>query len=204
MVMLKKKCSSCAKKIERKFNYCPYCGASFKAGSEREDFGMLGRDDIGAVQEELKLPFGLDKMMGSLIKQLERQMGEMDFEGQSGFPKGFQVRISKGKPLDGRGLRVDGRKQEIVKVSKEEGERRAKLPRVEVEAKIKRLGDTIIYEIETPGVKGKEGVVLNKLEAGLEIKAYSEDKCYVKVIPFKVEVLGYRVSEEKVFVEIKG
>ena len=78
------------------------------------------------------------------------------------------------------------------------------MPKVEVESKIKRLGNTIIYEIETPGVKIKGDVVLTELATGLEIKAYSKNKCYVKFIPLKVEVIQYSVEKEKVVVEIRG
>ncbi len=72
--MFKKKCSACAKKVEKKFNYCPYCGVSFKAGNDSKDFGMLGRDDSERrVQQDLGLPLGLNGIVNSLVKQLEGQ-----------------------------------------------------------------------------------------------------------------------------------
>jgi len=46
--------------------------------------------------------------------------------------------------------------------------------------------------------------MITELETGIEIRAYSKDKCYIKVIPLKVEVLNWRVGEEMVFVEFKG
>jgi len=39
--MLKKKCPSCAEKVSRDFNFCPKCGASFKAKNEEMNFGMF-------------------------------------------------------------------------------------------------------------------------------------------------------------------
>ncbi|MFH1563606.1 MAG: hypothetical protein ABIF11_09390, partial [Nitrospirota bacterium] len=78
------------------------------------------------------------------------------------------------------------------------------LPKVEVEAKIRRLADRIIYEIDVPGVGSKADVVVTELATGLEIKAYSRDKCYVKFIPLKVEVIEYYVRPNKVFVELRG
>ena len=66
------------------------------------------------------------------------------------------------------------------------------------------MGKKIIYEIETPGVRTKKDVVVAKLASGLEIKGYSEDKCYVKFIPLTVEVIGYYVENEKIFVELKA
>ena len=204
--MLRKKCPSCAKKIERKFSYCPWCGVSFKAGDEQTNFGMLGRNDSGErIQEELKLPFGMNKIMNSLVKQLEGQLGNMNFGEEQGMPKGIKIRVARG-PQMGQVVQKAPEKKVIdtAKVSDKENERRRNLPRVEVESKIKRLGNTIIYKIETPGIKKKEDVVLTELATGLEIKAYSKDKCYVKFIPLKVEVVEYYVEKEKVIVEIKG
>ena len=203
--MLKRKCPSCAKKVERKFSYCPYCGDSFKVNEEKSDFGMLGADDLGGVQEELKLPFGVDKIMNSLIKQLEKQMGNMDFENNQGMPKGIKIRVARGPPM-GQVMqnKAPQKKVDLPVVSEEESERRAGLPRVEVESKVRRIADVIIYEIEAPGVRGKEDVVLTELATGLEIKAYSDNKCYVKIIPLKVEVVRYSVEKEKVVVELRG
>ena len=93
---------------------------------------------------------------------------------------------------------------DMPEVSEAENSRRIGLPKVEGESRIKRLGDTIIYEIETPGIKNKDNVVLTELATGLEVKAYSKDKCYVKFIPLKVEVVEYYVEKEKVIVELKG
>ena len=171
-------------------------------GGSEEDFGMLGADDGGEVQEELRLPFGMEKIMGSLIKQLEKQLGSMDFEDGK-MPKGIQIRVARGPSLGvrnkGSGIREAG-----VVVSREESDRRASLPKIEVESRVRRIGDSIIYEIEAPGVNRKDDVVLTDLATGLEIKAYSGDKCYVKFIPLKVQVVRWSVEREKVFVEIKG
>ena len=202
--MFKKKCSDCGQKIEKGFNYCPYCGAGFR-GSE-SGYGMLGLDDFGGeIRQEQKLPFGMERIMGSLIKQLEKQMGSMDFEGGQGMPKGFSVRISRGMPQMKQVVRGGSKKVDVVEdVSEAEIERRMSLPKVEGSSRVRRLADSIVYEIETPGVRRKGDVVVTRLETGLEIKAYSEDKCYVKFIPLKVELIGWNVEREKVFVEIRG
>lgn len=201
--MFDKKCRGCAKKVDRKFSYCPHCGASLKAASE-EDFGMLGSSDKGQVEEELKLPFGIEKIMGGLVKQLEKQLGNMDVDERTGMPKGFKIQVARG-PM---GPQVVQRKAEerkdIVVVSEKEAERRAGLEKVDAESRVKRLGDVIIYEIEAPGIATKDDVVVTKLETGIEIRAYAKDKCYVKIVPLKVEVLGMRIDREKVCVEMRG
>jgi len=161
---------------------------------------MLGRDDSARrAQEDLKLPFGVEKIMNSLIGQLEKQMGSMDFDGE-GMPKGIKIRVARGPQANN----VAKKKIRMPEISEQESERRIGLPKVEVESKVRRLADTIVYEIETPGVRRNEDVVLTELASGIEIKAYSKDKCYVKFIPLKVEVLGWKVDRDRVMVEIKG
>ena len=204
--MFKKKCRGCAEKVDKKFRYCPHCGASLKAGSE-EDFGMLGSNDAGQVQEDLKLPFGVEKIMGGLIKQLEKQIGNMEVDKKTGMPKGFKIQIGR-MPTGSMGPQVVQRqaqeRKDVVIVSEKEAERRANLERVNAESRVKRLGDVIIYEIEAPGVLKKDDVVITELETGIEIRAFAKDKCYVKIIPLKVEILGMRIDREKVFVEMRG
>ena len=201
--MFKKKCPSCAEKVERKFNFCPFCGESFKTRRERSDFGMLGVDDSGNdVKVEQKLPFGMEKIMGPLVKQLEKQMRNMNIEGM---PKGIKINIVRGNPQMRQVVRDAPReKVEAVNVSKEEIDRRMNLKKVEAESKVRRLADRIIYEIDAPGVREKGDVVVTELATGLEIRAYSGEKCYVKFIPLKVEVITYSVKSDKVFVELKS
>ncbi len=201
--MFKRKCLACAEKVDKKFNFCPYCGASFKARREKNDFGMLGRDDFGdGMRVEQKLPFGMEKIMGSLIKQLEKQMGNMNFEGM---PKGIRINVVRGNPQMNQVVReVPKEKKEMPTISSEEAERRMGLRKVDAESRVRRLADRIVYEIEAPGVRDKGDVVVTELATGLEIRIYCEDKCYVKFIPLKVELIRYSVRKELVSVELKG
>lgn len=202
--MFKKKCPSCEEKIEKKFSYCPHCGASLVESQDGDDFGMLGQNDsTEKTQEEIKLPFGMEKIMNSLIKQLDKQMGTMNLENGKGIPKGIQIRIARGAPQMGQ-VSGEVHKKKMPIIPEKEVERRANLPKVEVESKVRRIADTIIYEIEAPNVRKSSDVVLTKLATGLEIKAYSENKCYIKFIPLKVEVIRYYVDRDKVFIELKG
>lgn len=204
----KKKCTDCRKKVEKKFNYCPYCGVSFKKKKDDSDFGILGKDDNLSLNNEMKLPFGLNKIMGSLVKQLEKQLGELDENGGEKMPKGFRIQISRGSPQVQRVMPTKDVNEKSEEPKAEVGERelnrRKGLPRVEAPSVVRRIDDKIVYELSVPDVKKKEDVVLSRLEQGIEIKAYSKDKCYVKTIPLKVEVLGYSVRKEKLFVELKG
>jgi len=200
--MFKKKCRGCAEKVDRKFNYCPWCGGGLRGDSGSKDLGMLGDDDMGQVQEDLKLPFGVEKIVGSLVKQLEKQMGGMNMNGAGGLPKNFKIQIG-GMPMN-RAMQKPANVRKAIMVSEEEAERRSGLKKVEAESRVKRLGDVIIYEIEAPGLAKKEDVVVVELESGLEVRAYARDNCYVKMISMKAEVLGIRVEGDRVSVELRG
>ena len=204
--MLKKKCSSCEKKIERKFNYCPWCGQSFKKQNEETDFGMLGKDDeFAQAMNQVKMPFGLDGIFNTLVKQLEKEMSGLEGSPQNR-PAGFKIQISTGVPNMQMNQPMQRRQSSapVSIVSDEEKSRRASLERVEAKSNIRRLPEGVIYEIDAPGVKSKSDVVITKLEQSIEVKAYSNDKCYVKAIPLKLEILGIGVKDDKVLLKVKG
>lgn len=206
----KKKCPSCARKIEKKFNFCPYCGCSFKKFQEQENFGMLGRDDmldrLPEMAPNIGFP-GLDKMMNSLVKQLEKQMTEMSKSGENTpIPKGFKIQISTGRPKINQAQipQTPEKTLKLQEIKPEEQKRRKSLPIKEPESTIRRLSDKLLYEISVPGVKSKKDIVMQKLENSIEIKAYSKDHCYFKTIPLRVEIIGIYLKNEKLFLELKG
>jgi hypothetical protein len=127
----------------------------------------------------------------------------MNQAGNEGaMPKGFQIKISTAKPQN-RQMLQEKRLRVINNFSDEQLKEKIKLPKIEAESKIKRLSDRLIYEISIPGVKSQKEVVITELASGFEVKAYSEDKCYTKFIPFKVELIQYYLDKEKLFVELK-
>lgn len=206
--MLRKKCPRCDKKVRRDFSYCPKCGYGLK---KKADYGMLGTSDV--IQQDLKLPWGLNGVFNQLMKQVEKELKQIEPSNQGQPPRGFKIQISTGKPVI-KQMGVPPKvsmneepkmpEEEPKKISKKEYERRAKLPKVEAESTVRRLPEAIVYEIQTPGVNSRNEVVLSKLEEGFEIRAYSKDRCYVKTIPLKVEILHWEVEKGKVFVELKN
>jgi len=200
--MIKKKCPSCAKKSEKSFSFCPHCGFSFKKQKEEDDFGMLGRDDtIQNINQQVKIPMGLnglDKIMNSLIGQLEKQLRENNGDG---IPRGFKIQISAGQP------RMAPQKKtaeiKMPEITEEEIYRRRALPKQEADSKIRRLSDRVVYEIKVPGVNSKKDIIITRLEDSIEIKAYSKDKCYYKTLPIKMKLAGYYLEDDKLFLELK-
>ncbi len=78
----------------------------------------------------------------------------------------------------------------------------SKLPKTEPETKVRRLTDRVIYEIAVPGVKNIKDVIINKLENSIEIKAFSKDKAYFKLIPISLPIKKYKLEEEKIIIEL--
>lgn len=206
--MFKKKCPSCEKKVDRSFRFCPWCGKPTKQ-IRKEDYGMLGLDDEVKEQEILGsnsiLGGPLGNMFNQLTKQLSKELQNMNL-GNGAKPGGIEIHFSTGKPAQ-RVIRQEpqGSSEAMEEVLDEEELKRRKVLPVEVAiSKIRRLPEGIIYEIDTPGVKSKQDVSILRMENSLEIKAYSLDKCYIKTIPIKVDVVKYVVKDNKVFVQLKN
>lgn len=202
--MKKNTCNGCNRKIDSKFNYCPYCGNSIKETKTKEDYGFLGKDDFvnkDSFSDETKLPFGLNKMVNSLMKQLEKELNLMNTQDLGG---GFNVRIQTGNfpNINKVNQKKEVKKEEII--PEEEINRRQNLPKEEALSRIKRLSDKIIYEIETPGIKDKSQISIKNLEKGIEFKAYTKKICYTKNIPLKLKIDNYKILKDKVLLEFKS
>lgn len=208
--MFKKKCSNCKKKIDRNFVYCPWCGINLKSSAKiREDYGMIGRDDDVEQQiNNLQLPFGIGGIMSSLMKQLESEMKNIDIE-ESSMPKGFKVHISTGipgMPIQNINRPKQPKKSSIdsfnEKVDEKEISRRKKLKQVFAKSTIRRLPEGLIYEIDAPGISDKKNIVVTKLEQSLEMRAYTDDKCYVKKLPANINIKGIAIKNGKIFLKL--
>lgn len=197
-----KKCNRCDCKIDKDFKFCPWCGFDINQDREKNNFGMIGRED--SINSKIEMPGGFGNVINSLMKQVSKNMSVLN--GDKG---GFKIQISSGGPVV-RDNRISGEDKSVEKdetdipVSDKERKRRNNLEYVSAESKVRRFSNAIVYEILAPGVKTKKDVVIGNLENGIEVRAYSSDKCYYKSIPLKVEVLSWYVKDEKVFVELKG
>ena len=226
--MFGKICKRCGKKLDKGYSFCPYCGFSFKEQDEK-NYGMLGRDDIDFSGMGMKMPFGFNKIFSSLLKQIDKQFQQLDKEigKDSKKPgikpgiksKGFSISISSGTGKEpeikvsgfGPGVKVirkpiSEKPARIRKsfISDEKAKKLAKLPRQEAETQVRRLSSKIIYEISMPGVRSIKDVIINKLENSIEIKAFSKDKVYVKLIPLNLPILDYQLKKEKLILELKA
>ncbi len=229
--MFRKKCPECGKKISKDFEFCPYCGCNIKRYENEKNYGFLGKDDF-LPDFEMKMPFGLSRVFNTLMKQLDKQFKELDKElgtvekierkGKKARVKstGISISISTGtgkKPeIKVRGIgpgieikqtapKIEPAKK-ITKTTMPEAKVRklVKLPKTEAETKVRRLSNKIIYEINLPGVKSLSDIIINQLENSIEIKAFSKDKAYFKLLPIKLPILNYKLEKEKLILELKA
>ena len=137
--------------MKKNFDYCPFCGNSFREfgrdnfDSEKleRDFGMLGRNDRIDFPNNfsgsgIKLPFGFNRLLGSLMKELDKQMKELDREIGKEKTEIKEKKFYKGMPVQASGISIS------VNVS---GDNKPVI-------KVKKFGDANIKEINLNEIKG--------------------------------------------------
>jgi len=80
----------------------------------------------------------------------------------------------------------------------------AELPKKEAEARVRRMGDKVVYDIHVPGVNSIKNVIVTKLENSVEIKAFSDENVYFKNIPISLPLMGYSLRNERIMLELKA
>jgi hypothetical protein len=216
----KKKCKNCGKKINQSYDFCPYCGDNLKNPNNQPDWGMLGKDDIIGL-EEIKMPMGLGTLFNSLVKNMDKQFREIERESNKKMKSqnikqgGISINISTTGNFPPR-IKIqefgDRPKQKIVKEIKgkqinlpnEKIKELMKLPKKEPKTEMKRFSDSIVYELNIPGVNSIDNIAINKLENSIEIKAFGKKYIYVKIIPVNLPIKNYNLEEEKLILELKN
>lgn len=225
----KKKCPRCNRKASRDYDFCPYCSHDFryeKAKNSERDFGLLGKEDsLNGFQEFPGFPAmnlsGLfnSKLFNNLFQEVDKQFRELDKEMKN--PKkenikksgiSISISMSDGKNPDIKvsGFGPDFKNQEFEKEKKipkseltdEQAKKLAKLPRKEAKTEVRRFSNKIVYEVDLPGIKNLKDVIINKLENSIEIKAFSKENAYFKLIPVNLPIINYKLDKEKLILEL--
>jgi HSP20 family molecular chaperone IbpA len=217
----KKKCKRCGKNASDKYDFCPHCGNNLTNNSQ-EDFGLLGKTDSFFPENEIQLPFGLNKMFNSLMKNLTQELNkelqkEQNPKQNKANARGVSIRISTAgnQPpmieIDSFGNPQRNNQPQEKKVQKvmpqkvlsnENLKKISGLPKKEPKTNLTRLSDKIIYEIDIPGVKSLDDVSIIKLENSIEIKALTKDKVYAKLIPISLPITNYLLEKGKLVLEL--
>ncbi|MCU0642507.1 MAG: zinc ribbon domain-containing protein [archaeon] len=210
------KCSNCSSVVEKRFDFCPYCGNPIMdLEKEKRDFGMLGKNDALENRTEAS-SFGLgglgitDKMISSIMNSLMKNLRQMDentanipIEGANieQIPNGIKIKI--GIPNQNMKLAQKPKPQKRKEITEAQLEKMSRLPRAEAKSKIRRLSDKVIYEIAAPGIESTDDVFISKLESGYEIKAIGKKKVYVNTLPITLPLRSFSVDNKKLLVEFK-
>lgn len=199
----KAKCPRCGEKVKKDFEFCPYCGSDLSNENSGGFLGESGFDDLG-----IKLPFGFKTLIKPLIKELNKQMVELDRElkkeSNESARTGFSIHFGPGqKPVKVKNIsnRVSHKKPLFPKISNIDLSKYKNLPRVEPETNIRRLSDRVVYELDLIGVDSLSKINFNKLENSLEIKAIARDKVFVKELGGGLNLLNYFFENQKLFLE---
>lgn len=219
--MFREKCARCGKAIEKKFSFCPYCGYNLEEERELEDFGLLGKEDkkdIFGAENTFGFSFNLNNILNnfnSVFRNLTRDLNkDFDKTEPKVFSKAISIDLSPGKsPMikvhsNGQKIpmpyQIKNFRAKIPKLSKEKLNQIVSLPKEEPKTEVRRLSNKVIYEINIPGVKSKEDIIINNLETGFEIIAIGKEKVYLKRIPMKLELLSYKLENGKLEAEFKA
>ncbi len=209
--MFKKKCPKCNRKIEKNCRFCPFCGQDLNSKYDKKNYGLLGKDDFDdsfesmfnnvnhiPINKILKTAMKMtEKMMRNIPEQPKEHYNNMDIQffvnGKRVFPKKTQIRKEIQKPI-----KIE------QNMSKEKAKQFAKLPRKEPKTKMKRLSGKLIYELELPGVKNINDILINQLENSIEIKALSKKKVYTKILNMNLPILNYSLNKENLILELQA
>jgi len=142
-----KKCPNCDRKVNKDFDFCPYCAVRLK---DSKDYGLLGKsDNINDLDPQIRMGFQnmgsgsfMEKMIGGAIKMLEKEIQkaakqeqsidkEMNDLNHSNLKTNFQLYINGKKvnlPSNINGIQMGEVNQ--PKVPKIKSPRKASLPKV--------------------------------------------------------------------------
>ena len=218
--MFREKCNHCRKKVSKKYEFCPYCGTNAKGNSG--DYGFLGKQDL--IDEEFKLPFGFNMLLKPLMKELNKQMKELDnelkkekvtgtneqprvrreFSIMFGIPGQKPIRISSSGNRASASQTISSNPQNrgLPKIDSSRLDKIKKLPRKEPKTNVRRLSDRVIYELDVPGVQFTTDINISQLEEGLEIKAVADKVVFSKMINVKLPLLKCSLQSEKLILEM--
>ena len=215
--MFSKKCPNCNSKIKDNFEFCPSCGNDLRSGYDKDDYGLLGKNDFIEEQPEITTLGDkfIEKIFNSATKLLEKQLKSLseDMNQQPNripmFPNLNVQFFVNGKRMmpQNRQMNEPNQNQQIQTnpLSKEiiqKFSRSSKLPKKEPKTKLKRIGNKIVYELEVPGVNDISDILINQLESSIEIKAIADKTVYHKTINLNLPVIRYQLVDGNLFLEL--
>lgn len=189
------RCSNCGADADKNWEFCPHCGAKIKKRMFADVFSFGMEDIFGHLGKEV------ERMQKEMTRNFDKNFEVLDlrpmFEEKKPGARGFTIKIvkrsDKNPKVDIKTFGGVNKHQIEEEVSKKLGVRptpgkklvqKRKIPKVTEEPKtnIKQLPGKALVEIELPGVKSLHDIEIDELKRSAEIKAYTKDKMYFKII----------------------
>jgi len=221
--MFGNKCVRCGKKVRKSYDFCPTCGNSLN-NKLNADYGFLGKNDFNDL--DMKLPFGFNMLFKPLLKELQKQMVELDKElkkepkdtkkiGMNHTSFSIHIKAPGHKPIKLTTNEFPGINPENImenknksaqtlvlpKISKDLIDKSKDFPRKEPETSVRRLADKIVYELLIPGVDSLSDINIRQLDAAFEVKAVSKKHVFNKSININLPLANYYLANEKLVLE---
>jgi len=220
----KKTCKNCDAKIKDSYNFCPDCGFQLKPVSE--NYGMLGKSDKPQKAPQVKMFGGgitggiMNKLVNKMMTDLAKAQNGQGMPGGLGgiseddltkamkqLLPGVKVSVKKTGP-NGQSIpaQQSTKKAETkilpIEFSKENLKAWPELKKKEPKTNLRRIGDSIQYELDVPKVSSIKDVSIVKLEKSLEVKAIAKETGYLKVIPIDMPLKKFSLLNGKLTLEL--
>ena len=166
----KNKCPRCGFFVKKSWNFCPECG-----------FNLKNTEPI--IPEPLMMGgvFNMDDISKDINSMLKAMFGESPIKGSISItshmsPKGPRIHVKTSgdyKKVEPEIKKKLGVKRKLIKPKVTE----------EPEIKVKEMPHENVIEIQLPGVKKEEDIEIYKQEQSIELKAFTKDKVYFRLIP---------------------
>ncbi|MCS7123613.1 MAG: zinc-ribbon domain-containing protein [Candidatus Aenigmarchaeota archaeon] len=202
MLGKKEKCKKCGEKIDKEWQYCPFCGNYLREEIIEEPFFSY----FGKTFEEIKKEF--DKMFEFKLPKID-----VDFPSFSGIRVTITSKSGEKPKIDVKTYgnykkyEPEIKKRLGIKIPVEEVESEEKEAKIteEVPFQIRREGRKKIIEMNLPGVKELKDVKIKKLSQSIEVRAYSKDKAYFNLIPIEdgEEIVNTELKNEKLTIYLE-
>ncbi|MCD6371916.1 MAG: zinc ribbon domain-containing protein [Candidatus Aenigmarchaeota archaeon] len=190
--MFERRCPRCGKSVRSEWIYCPYCGYYLRGIYRRDLFDSIFQEIERSISEIFRSDLFKMPSIFEELEELERPLVRrggisIRIERKSGMkPKVFIKTFGDYKKLEPE---IRKRLKLTEGVIEAEEEKVRKIPKVteEPEVKIENKGLQTIITVELPDVEREEDVEIKRLEQSIEIKAYTDEKAYFKIIPLPKE-----------------
>ncbi|MCK5699241.1 MAG: hypothetical protein KAH93_05305 [Candidatus Aenigmarchaeota archaeon] len=183
------KCKSCKKDIgAEQWKYCPHCGEELA----KKSVYSYGMQDVAD-----KMLSGIQRI---LMRKLFTTLAQTIRQSEGANSGSFRVKITSSKrPMAHATKQTTSQAPDMTTASK----RPTPKETIEPKADITKLPGKLKINIPLPGIECMDDIDILKFENSCEIRAYTEDKLYFKIIqtPQNLNLFEKNLNNETLILE---